>query len=173
MWKKLAWVNRHYLQANQGGSTEAALAEKLQAMGVATDHGPALAKVVEVMAERADTVTQMAEQSVYFYQDFEQYDENAAKKQLRPVAQPLVQAVRDAFARLDDWQAASIHAVLMQTIEALDSKIGKVGPPLRVATTGSAASPSLDITLELIGKERVLARIDRAIEFMQARNNAE
>ena len=50
--------------------------------------------------------------------------------------------------------------------------MGKVGMPLRVAITGAGQSPSLDVTLQLIGKERSIARIAKAIEFVQARLNA-
>ena len=171
--EKLDWVNRHYLQVNESGHAEAALKDQLSARGIDIVGGPDLARVVEVMAERVNTLAEMADQSRYLFEDFQQYDEKAAKKQLRPVAQPILQTLRQELAALNDWDSSAINSVIEQVIEILDSKIGKVGPPLRVAVTGSAASPSLDVTLELIGKSRVLDRIDRAIEFIELRKNAE
>lgn len=171
--EKLNWVNRHYLQANQGGVVEKALAEQLTRRGIDISNGPDLHQLVAVMSERVDTIVQMAEQSRYFFQDFDQYDEKAARKQLRPVALDTLQALRVAFAGVQNWSCDVIESVLLQVIDQLQSKIGKVGPPLRVAVTGSSASPSLDLTLELLGKTRVLARIDRAIDFIECRKKAE
>ena len=48
--------------------------------------------------------------------------------------------------------------------------MGKVGMPLRVAVTGSAQSPSMDVTLVGIGRERTLSRIQKAIDFIKAQN---
>ncbi|CAM5224610.1 glutamate--tRNA ligase [Alishewanella longhuensis] len=47
--------------------------------------------------------------------------------------------------------------------------MGKVGMPLRVAVTGGGNSPALDVTLQLIGKERALARIELALEYIRQR----
>ena len=52
----------------------------------------------------------------------------------------------------------------------LEVGMGKVGMPLRVAVTGSGQSPSMDVTLVGIGRERVLARIQRAIDFIKSQN---
>lgn len=171
--EKLAWVNRQYVQNDKSGNVEKALAEQLSARNIDVDNGPDLQRLVAVMGERVDTLVQMAEQSRYFFEDFERYDEKAAKKQLRPAALEALRALRLAFAGVQVWSCGAIEAVVSQVIDQLQSKIGKVGPPLRVAVTGSSASPSLDLTLELIGKPRVLARIDRAIDFIEQRKKAE
>ena len=171
--EKFAWVNRQYLQNNTDGAAEEHLKEQLTRRGLDPADGPALHREVEVMAERVDTLAEMAEQSRYLFEEFEHYDEKAAKKHLRPVIQNSLLALRVALAELRDWDRENIHARLMRTIDQLQSKIGKVGPPLRVAVTGSAASPPLDVTLELIGKTRVLARIDRAINYIEARKSAQ
>ena len=48
-------------------------------------------------------------------------------------------------------------------------KLGKIAQPLRIAVTGTMISPPIDITLALLGKEVVLNRIQRAIDFIQAK----
>ena len=73
---------------------------------------------------------------------------------------------------LDDWQPEAIQAQLNRTAESLEVGFGKVGQPLRVAVTGQGASPSLDSTLALIGKSRTLARLERALAFIEAREAA-
>ena len=62
--------------------------------------------------------------------------------------------------------AASIHAVIQRITEELEIGMGKIGQPLRVAVTGSSFSPPIDQTLELLGRERSLARIERALTYL-------
>jgi len=54
--------------------------------------------------------------------------------------------------------------VVEKTAEDLGLKLGKLAQPLRVAVTGGPVSPPVDITLQLIGKERVLARLDKVLQ---------
>ena len=61
------------------------------------------------------------------------------------------------------WDAAAIHAALNDLATQLQSGLGKVAQPLRVAVTGTAVSPPIDATLALLGRERSLARIDAAL----------
>ncbi|HSG51716.1 MAG TPA: glutamate--tRNA ligase, partial [Rheinheimera sp.] len=68
-----------------------------------------------------------------------------------------------------DWTQASIHQAINDTAEALGVGMGKIGMPLRVAVTGGGNSPALDITLALIGKARSLARLAKAIQFVEQR----
>lgn len=105
--------------------------------------------------------------SRYFYEDFEAYDEQAVKKQFKADTATNLQVVHDELINLAEWKGEPIHAAIHAACEKLGVKLGKVGPPLRVATTGSASSPSLEITLELIGRERILARILKAVSFIQ------
>jgi len=112
---------------------------------------------------------EMAEISAFFYRDFDDYDETAAKKNLRPVAlEPLLKA-RELLEALPEWTAEAIHAAVEQAAEALELKMGKVAQPLRVAVSGRAASPGIDVTLHLVGREATLRRVERAIDFVRAR----
>jgi glutamyl-tRNA synthetase len=74
--------------------------------------------------------------------------------------------VHDRLAALSDWQAEPIHDVVKQVGEALELKLGKVAQPIRVAMTGNTISPPIDATLALIGKERVLARLQKALDHI-------
>jgi glutamyl-tRNA synthetase len=80
-----------------------------------------------------------------------------------------LEKIRSALAELEIWDAEPIHQIVKQTAEILDLKLGKVAQPLRVAVTGAAISPPIDITLELIGRERVLKRIELALSYIQQR----
>jgi glutamyl-tRNA synthetase len=111
----------------------------------------------------------MADMCSYVYRDYDDFDEGAAKKNLRPVAAEPMRKIREALSAITDWSEASINAAIEETAAALDVKMGKVAQPLRVAVVGRAASPGIDITLKLAGKEACLRRIERALEYISSR----
>jgi len=72
-----------------------------------------------------------------------------------------------------DWQPEALDQAVHQTAEGLGVNMGKVAQPLRVALTGTSVSPAIDKTLWLVGKDRSLERIDRALQFIEQRGAAE
>ncbi len=166
---KLKWLNQHYIKEADATRLASLLADALEMRGVDTSAGPLVKQVAEALRERAQTIEELVDKSLYFYNDFESYDEGAAKKHLRPVAQDLLVDVRARLAELTEWQGAAIHHCLEECVSAQDSKLGKIAQPLRVAVSGTAATPGIDVTLELVGRERTLTRIDRALAFIEAR----
>ena len=121
------------------------------------------------MAERVKTLSEFAESVRYFYQEYDEFDAKAAKKHLRPVAKQPLELVQSKLKEQLDWSADVLHGLVSSVAEELELGMGKVGMPLRVAVTGSGMSPDLGVTLELIGKERVLQRIDKALAFIAER----
>ena len=98
----------------------------------------------------------------YFKDDFE-YNPEGAAKHFVPENKPRLEAVRAAFAELGTFDAASLEAALKATAAGLGVKVGALVHPTRLAVTGSNAGPSLYHLLEILGKEKVLARIDHAL----------
>ncbi len=166
---KLLWANQHYLKETEAAHVAQHLSIHMGALDIDPSTGPELVKVVEIQRERAKTLVEMAEASLYFYKDFTEYDEKAAKKNLRPIIEKPLQALRDALAALDHWQAAEINKLINDIAEGYEIKMGKIAQPLRVAVTGGGVSPSIDVTVELIGKARTLARLDSALEYIRKR----
>ena len=166
--EKLQWLNQHYMKSMPAEAVAIQFDAILRQMEVPTDNGPALTDVVAVQAERCKTLVEMADKSRFFYIDFETYDEKAANKNLKPAILPALQAAHKAFEALPHWEKEPLHQVIIDTAEAFELKLGKMAQPLRVACTGGTVSPPLDETLYLIGRERVLERIARAIHFIQA-----
>ncbi|MBW3567195.1 MAG: glutamate--tRNA ligase, partial [Proteobacteria bacterium] len=163
---KLAWLNQHYIKEGDPEKLGAELGWHFERMGVETNGGPSLAEVVKANAERAKTLKEMAENSVFFYRDFEEYEEKAARKNLQPDAVEPLRKVHEALGALESWRAASIHDAVNAVADSLELKLGKVAQPIRVAIAGKGVSPPIDITLELLGRETALARIDRAIQHI-------
>lgn len=167
--EKLNWLNQHYMKTLPVEQVAAELAWHFARLDVNTEDGPALVEVVKLQADRVKTLKEMAEISRYFYQPVTAFEEQAAKKHLRPVAKEALQDIRDRFANLSTWTAEAIQQAIQDTCSALDIGMGKVGMPLRVAATGGGNSPSLDVTLALIPRHTVVERIDLALEFIAAR----
>ena len=167
--EKLQWLNQHYMQEMDKEELGLHLQNYLQKIGIDSNSGPHPAEVASLQKDRCKTLTEMAEISRYFYQEFDDYDAKAAKKQLRPVAFEPMTAVLLAFKALDSWSAESIQGAIEETLATLELGYGKIGLPLRVAVTGSGASPALDVTLMALGKEVTLARIERSLDFIKQR----
>lgn len=166
---KLIWVNQHYMKTMDPEYVAKHLEWHMKDQGINTESGPALADVVKIQADRVKTLKEMAEISRYFYEDFTELDAKAVKKHLRPVVKEPMLLVKQKLAALTDWSPEPIHNAINDTAIELDLGMGKVGMPLRVAATGGGNSPSLDITLALLDKEKVLARIDQALVVVEER----
>ena len=170
--EKLTWVNQQHILAMPADRLGPMLEPYLIRRGFDTGDGPSAADVAEAFRERADTLAEMAEKSRIFFEDFDTVDPGAAKKFLRPVvAGPLSEVARQ-FDALEDWCPESIHAVINDVANAAGIKMGKLGQPMRVAVTGGTVSPPIDTTVWLIGKSRVLRRIEHAQQMIESRARA-
>ena len=166
---KLKWLNQHYIKASDSAQLVALLSDRLKGRGIDVSGGPPVDDVVSALRERAQTLGEMADKSEYFFSDFEDYDTKAAQKHLRPVARDMLADVRSRLSVVEPWSAELIHAQLMAPVEDYDAKLGNLAQPLRVALSGTAATPPIDETLLLVGKARTLERIDRALVFIDRR----
>jgi glutamyl-tRNA synthetase len=166
---KLDWLNQHYLRSLPPETVADHLRWHFERLGIDPDQGPPLEDLIGVQADRVKTLKEMAEQSRIFYGALGDYDEGAAKKHLRPVAEAPLRAVGNRLADLLKWEPERLNEAVRITAEELEVGMGKIAQPLRVALTGGGVSPSIDKTLWLTGRERSLERIRRALEFVMAR----
>ena len=128
-----------------------------------------MSELVGLLGERCKTLKEMADSCRYFYEDFAEFDADAAKKHLRPVARQPLELVREKLAAITSWTPENIHHAIQGTADELGQGMGKVGMPLRVAVTGAGQSPGVDVTVHAIGQQRSLARIDKALAFIAER----
>ncbi len=170
---KLAWMNHQYVMYSDAGTVAAQLAPQMRRLNISTDNGPALEQVVEAQRNRYKTLAEIAEKSAFFYAEFDEFEEKAAGKNLKADAAPALRALHDNLAGLTDWNAEALQEAVQETARALDVKFGKVAQPLRVAVSGGAVSPPIDETLRLVGREATLARVNRALDYIGARADAQ
>jgi glutamyl-tRNA synthetase len=169
--EKLDWLNQHYIQQGDPKHIARLLSPHMGHLGIDPAQGPDLVDVVTAQGARAKTLAELAEISAFCYRDFDAYDDAAAKKHLRPAAREALSRMRAALEMLalEDWQPDMLHHVVERVAGELDVNMGKVAQPLRVAVVGRAASPGIDITLQLVGKTATLRRIDKALTHIAER----
>ena len=165
--EKLIWVNQQYIKTADPARLAVLVGAFLDAEGVATAQGADLASVIEAQRERAGTLVELAALCRFYYQDFEEFEPAAARKALKDGADNALGGVRSKLDALPDWERAAIHDAIAQTVDELGVGFGKVAMPLRVAVTGGAPSPDLDLTISLVGREATLRRIDRAVSYIR------
>lgn len=165
---KLYWLNQHYQKASPPAEVAAALKWHFDKNGIDITKGPALVDLITLQAERCKNLEDICSNSIYFYQDNVRYDKDAVKKQLRPmVLQPLT-TLMQSFKQLEQWKPETLQQCINDVCAQYDLGMGKVAQPLRVAVTGGSSSPAIDKTLTYIGKERVLARLQSALDCIKA-----
>jgi glutamyl-tRNA synthetase len=161
--EKLLWLNQQHMVRAAPAVLVPYLRAQLRRLGCDSSDQALLEGVIVAQRERAKTMKEMAQNSRFFFSDTIDIDATAAAKHLAGEAPQILRALREHLAALAKWNAADIHSVLNELAGRLQSGLGKVAQPLRVAVTGTAVSPPIDITLELLGRARALARIDAAL----------
>jgi glutamyl-tRNA synthetase len=159
--EKLAWMNAQYLKETDD-SRLAELAQPFLAQnGVDVKNGPLLPRVVALLKERATTLKELADAAVYFYRAIEAPD--ALKQQhVTGDVLPALSDLRGRFADID-WERSKINETIKAVVAEHKLKLPKIAMPLRVLVTGTTHTPSIDATLELVGKDPVLLRLDRGL----------
>ncbi len=165
--EKLLWLNHQYIMNGSPEHVAKHLEWHMENQGIDLKGGPALVDVVKAQRERSKTLVEMATSSRYFYQEFEQYDEKAKKKNFKQGSDEVLQRLMDGFSQISEWDGEKLHQIVLNTAEAMELKLGKVAQPLRVAISGAGVSPAIDVTLALLGREKTLSRMARAIEYIK------
>ena len=161
--EKLLWINQQYLKTTELSQVVELVKQRLIKDGIQIPPDMDLSAVIDLYRERVKTVNELAQSILYIFQDFEEYNPDSVKKVFKAAALEPLQKLQQKLSVLESWTAESIHQVIQSITEELGVNMGKVGQPLRVAVTGGSFSPPIDLTVEMIGREKSLKRIDRAI----------
>lgn len=165
--EKLLWLNQQYIKNSSPEHVANHLGWHMGQLGIDPTDGPSLVEVVKTQQERAKTLVEMARNSAFFYQEVTEYDEKAARKNLHETSLPLLEEMYQRLENIGSWEAEPIHTEVKACAEQHEVGMGKVAQPIRVAITGNTVSPPLDVTLALLGRERSLSAIDRAIKWIK------
>jgi glutamyl-tRNA synthetase len=172
--EKLFWMNGRYLEKKPADELLPLVARLLVAEGLITEaevqtRRDWLLHLLELLKVRARSVNEIPGQARVYLADQVEYDADSVAKQWKdPLTAERLGAVRSALETLEPWTLEGIEGALRAAAERVGVGFGKVAQPLRVALTGSSASPGIDHVVFLLGREGALRRIDRARERLAA-----
>ncbi|NCO68419.1 MAG: glutamate--tRNA ligase [Nitrospirae bacterium CG_4_10_14_0_8_um_filter_41_23] len=166
--EKFLWLNSHYI-INSPAEKLAELVipfllkEKIVNEGQALDKGW-LSKAVNTQKERSKTLIELAHSLRYYISEDVEYNEKAKVKFLNEKTLPYLIELKDRLASIPDFSASEIEKVFISIIEKHGIKLGNIAQPVRVAMTGKTESPGIFEVLEIIGKEKTMKRLEKAIK---------
>jgi glutamyl-tRNA synthetase len=158
--EKLLWINQQHLVRTEPSKIVPHLRWHLARLGIDSPDDALLEGIIVAQRERSKTLKEMAAASRFFFGDTVTLDPKAAEKHLTGDARGLLGEIGARFAALNDWNAPAIHGVLEAFAAEKGLGLGKIAQPIRVAVSGGTISPPIDATLQLLGRERTLARVN-------------
>jgi glutamyl-tRNA synthetase len=162
---KLLWLNAHYIKESPVSRLAVLLNGFLETRGYPTQDLEYLAGVVPLLQPRAQTLVEMADKAECFVVADEalEFDQAAVKKFFTPEVLEHLTKVRDLLAGLDTFDQPSMEAVVQGYLDATGIKFKLLAQPIRIGITGGTASPGLFETMAVMGRHRVLTRLERAL----------
>ncbi len=166
--EKLLWMNAHYIKNGEPKR----LAELLrpfveqEGLGAAATNAPEgwMEKLVAALQERSKTLVEMAQAAAPYLQTDIPIEETAAEKFLTLAIAPSLAKLRDRFEQAADFSKPALEEIFKKLLEEDGLKMGQLAQPVRVALTGRTASPGLFEVIELLGRDRTLARLRKGVE---------
>ena len=162
--EKLQWVNSHYMKTLPLERLVADVKPLLEARGHRGLDDAWIGKMVATLRERARTLVELVEQARYYLSDGVELDPKAAGKFLKPETRQVLVDLVDRLQALPAWSADSVKTAFEAVMAERGLALGKLAQPVRVAITGGTASPGIFEVLEVVGRDRSLARLQRAAQ---------
>lgn len=175
--EKLEWLNGQHLMQTPTDTLLDPVESRLREMGVQpSDHvgedSIDLAFLVELLKPRSRTIEELAQQAAPYFGPDVSYDKKAVKKNWAKDLEGTTERLSRVRSALEDcpWQEASLEERLRSLAEEMEVGAGKIFQPLRVALTGSSASPGIFDVLLVLGRPRSLERMEQALELLRTGN---
>jgi len=164
--EKLTALNADHIKAAEPRALSAHLLPFLTERGCDAKAGEYLDSIIKTLNTRSKTLVEMADAAAFYYQDAVSYEPAAAKKFLTPDTLDMFKQLAEEFRALSHFGGTDLEDAFKRVMERTGLKFGKIAQPLRVVLTGKTVSPGIFEIVEVLGKERVLDRLNRAIHFI-------
>ena len=158
--EKLNWLNHEYIKKADPTALAKLLKPYLEKVSIHVTTGPELARVAELLRDRAPTLVDMAEAARYFFVA-PTIDATLLNTHLTDAAKPALVELKETL-KLVAWSKADIGAAIKATVGKHALKMPQIMMPLRVLLTGQSQSPSIDAIMDVLGREETLRRLDFA-----------
>ena len=159
---KLLWLNQQYIRMADSHRLAEITRPFLEADGCVIAGGPSLIDVLGLLRDRAGSLRELADAAVFFYRPLEP-SEALRRQHYTAEARPVLADLCERF-KVIVWNRAAISDAIKGVGAAHGFKLPKIAMPLRVMVTGESQTPSIDATLELIGRDHVLARMSAQLQ---------
>ncbi len=164
--EKLSALNSDHMKAIPPTQLVDRLRPFMKARGVELLDRFANDKVAASLAPRSKTLVEMADQALFYYQDEIAYDPDAARKFLNAESLPALRTLTAKLDALEVYTEPALEDAFKAVMAETGLKLGKIAQPVRVALSGRAASPGIFEITAIIGKEKTLRRLRRAIAYI-------
>ena len=165
---KLLWLNAEYIKTSPPRQVAEALIPLLENAGLKAEVSAVsqnwLAQLVVLVKERAKTLVEMVEWVKPYFGEAVRFEEEAAKKFLTPAIAPMLGRLLKEFETIPSFSKQEWEEAFRKLVEEEAIKMGQLAQPVRVALTGRTASPGLFEVMEVLGRERTLARLRAGME---------
>ena len=167
--EKLEWLNSWYLRNKPEEEIAGLLIPLLKKKGIQAEVDQKLVKIVRELSQRAKTLNDIADSLDYFYKDDITYEEKADNQFLKPEMLPVLEDITSRLAELEDFTPENTREVFEKVMEERELKLGKIAQPVRVALTGGTVSPGIFEVMDILGKDKVLKRLEKAASHISAK----
>jgi glutamyl-tRNA synthetase len=161
--EKLLWLNSHYIKTGDSVRLGELLKEHLRDENIEISSGSELQDIVLALQDRSKTLVEMAQQALCFLRDKVAFEEKAAAKFLVENNRAALEALMAALGACEDWREEPLEVVFKEVLEANGLKFGKLAQPARVALMGDTKGPGICLIMQILGREKTLARLKDAI----------
>jgi glutamyl-tRNA synthetase len=169
--EKLLWLNSEYIKTTPPADLCNMVRPFLIQDGTITEETELdegwLSKAIGTLVERAKTLRELAASLRYYVLEYVEVEPKAREKFLNEKHLGNLKEAAQALREVEDFTASELEAAFRAMMDRLGVKLGALAQPVRVAVTGRTESPGIFEVLEVLGKEKTLKRMDRAIESIR------
>ncbi len=169
---KLLALNAEHIKATSPANLVAPLTPFLKHFGIEIKENDYSHNVIETLAPRSKTLEEMARAALFFYLEDITYEEKAARKFLKPAALAPLKLLTEKLGALTGYTQENLEDVFKKVMDQTGLKLGKIAQPVRVALTGKTASPGIFEIIAILGPERVIPRLEKAIRYIEGGRSA-
>ena len=164
--EKLLWLNGWYIRNKPADEIAQLVIPFLKKKGLNVTLDERLIKIVSILRERAKTLVELANSADYFFVDEVKYEDAAKKKFLSAETLPIFETLLEKLSSLVEFTVLELQNIFGEITEKRGIKLVQVAQPVRVALTGGTVSPGIFEVMEILGKEKVIERLKKAVHHI-------
>ena len=162
---KLDWINSQHLNNLSKESFKTHIMPFIDNLGIDYSQYQQLDELIEAMRSVKPNLQLIAQALIPYLDTFKEYDEKGVSKFLIGSEETLILVI-ESLQTIKSWSEVEIDSMLVKIQEKLGLKTPQMNQPIRIALTGSTQSPSLGLTIKLMGRNKSIELINKALKFI-------